>query len=182
MEGLRTAIMAMSDRPDALHRLAARVQLLREEAAFLLAADDPGHVFFIEARGRAVLRRRRPSTWPARCARCSSTSCARPCSTSATLAVDGGFTYLKARLGLEPTWELLLPSPFDFARQAVLYVPRNMPEPQSPLFVERAAEEIRLLLTASRGRAFVLCTSYANMNAFAERLAGQVPYPLLVQG
>jgi ATP-dependent DNA helicase DinG len=96
--------------------------------------------------------------------------------------VDGGFTYLKSRLGLESTEELLLPSPFDFARQAVLYVPRNMPEPQSPLFVDRAAVEIRGLLMASRGRAFVLCTSYANMNAFAERLAGEIPYPLLVQG
>ena len=102
--------------------------------------------------------------------------------TSATLAVDGGFTYVKDRLGIEPTDELLLASPFHYEEQAVLYVPRDMPEPQSPAFVDRAAEEVVRLLELSRGRAFVLFTSYANMNAVAERIAGRVDYPLLIQG
>jgi ATP-dependent DNA helicase DinG len=96
--------------------------------------------------------------------------------------VDGGFDYLKARLGIESTEELLLPSPFDYAGQAVLYVPRGMPDPRAPAFVERAASEIAALLVESRGRAFVLFTSYANMNAVAERLAGEIPYPILIQG
>jgi len=102
--------------------------------------------------------------------------------TSATLAVDGGFTYVKDRLGLQPTEELMLASPFHYEEQAVLYVPDGMPEPQSPEFVDRAAEEIVRLLELSRGRAFVLFTSYANMNAVAERIAGQVDYPILIQG
>src|SRR6185503_3121911 len=97
-------------------------------------------------------------------------------------AVDGGFQYLKQRLGLPEASELLLPSPFDFARQAVLYVPRSMPDPRAPSFVERAAAEIARLLAISEGRAFVLFTSYAHMNAVAERLAGEVPYPILIQG
>ena len=87
--------------------------------------------------------------------------------TSATLAVDGGFEYLKARLGLEPTHELLLASPFDYREQAMLYVPRGMPEPRRPRFVDRAADEVVRILEVSRGRAFVLFTSYANMNAVA---------------
>jgi ATP-dependent DNA helicase DinG len=104
--------------------------------------------------------------------------------TSATLAVDGGFAYVKSRLGLQPVKvaEVLLPSPFDYARQALLYVPRRMPEPRSPEFVERAAREVVALLRHSRGRAFVLFTSYANMNAVAQRVAGQVSYPILIQG
>ena len=102
--------------------------------------------------------------------------------TSATLAVDGGFTYLRSRLGLAEAEELLLSSPFDFEEQAILYVPRRMPEPQSPAFVERAAEEVVGLLELSRGRAFVLFTSYANMNAVAARVAGRVEFPLLIQG
>jgi len=102
--------------------------------------------------------------------------------TSATLAVDGGFTYVKDRLGIEPSDELRLASPFRYERQAVLYVPRGMPEPQAPAFVDRAAEEIVQLLELSRGRAFVLFTSYANMNAVAERIAGRVEFPLLIQG
>jgi ATP-dependent DNA helicase DinG len=104
--------------------------------------------------------------------------------TSATLAVDGGFQYLKARLGLEDveTEDVLLSSPFDYTAQAVLYVPRRMPEPRSPAFVERASAEVVHLLEKSRGRAFVLFTSYANMNAVAERVAGAVAYPILIQG
>jgi len=102
--------------------------------------------------------------------------------TSATLAVDGGFAYVKDRLGLEPTRELLLASPFRYEEQALLYVPRDMPEPQSPEFVDHVAEEVARLLELSRGRAFVLFTSHANMNAVASLLAGRVDYPLLIQG
>jgi ATP-dependent DNA helicase DinG len=102
--------------------------------------------------------------------------------TSATLAVDGGFEYVKDRLGIEATDELLLPSPFRYEEQSILYVPRRMPEPQSPAFVDRAAEEVVKLLEMSRGRAFVLFTSYANMNAVAERVAGRIDYPMLIQG
>jgi ATP-dependent DNA helicase DinG len=102
--------------------------------------------------------------------------------TSATLAVEGGFAHLKERLGLRPREELLLPSPFDYERQAVLYVPRRFPDPRSSDFVPRAAEEIARLLAISRGRAFVLFTSYANLNAVAETLAPSLPYPLFVQG
>ena len=64
----------------------------------------------------------------------------------------------------------------------MFYVPRRMPEPSSPSFVDRAAEEIVRILEVSRGRAFVLFTSYANMNAVAERIAARVEYPLLMQG
>jgi ATP-dependent DNA helicase DinG len=104
--------------------------------------------------------------------------------TSATLAVDGGFEYLKSRLGLKASAaeELLLPSPFHYEEQAILYVPRGMPDPRSPAFAARVAREVIRLLEQSRGRAFVLFTSYANMNAVAERIAGEIPYPLLMQG
>jgi ATP-dependent DNA helicase DinG len=57
-----------------------------------------------------------------------------------------------------------------------------MPEPRSPAFVDRAATEVARLVRLSRGRAFVLFTSYANLNAVAERLAGEIPYPVLMQG
>ena len=103
--------------------------------------------------------------------------------TSATLAVDGGFDYLKDRLGLEPTDELLLASPFRYEEQAVLYVPRGMPEPQSPdVRGPRGRGDACGSSSSRRGRAFVLFTSYANMNAVAERIAGRVDYPLLIQG
>lgn len=184
LEGLRTAIMAIPERPELLTGLAGRAQLLKEDLAFLLRADDERHVFFVEARGRGVHVRATPIDVSARLREALFERVRAAVLTSATLAVDGGFDYVQARLGLVGlvTEELLLPSPFDYASQAVLYVPRDMPEPQAPEFVERAAEEVIRLLERSRGRAFVLCTSHANMHALAERVAGQVPWPLLVQG
>jgi ATP-dependent DNA helicase DinG len=184
LDGVRTAIQALPERGELLGGLAARAQVLKEELGFVLRADDDGHVFFVEARGRHVQARATPIDVSARLREMLFERARATVLTSATLAVDGGFDYLKARLGLETlvSDELLLPSPFDFARQAVFYVPRRMPEPQSPAFVERAAEEVEQLLRRSRGRAFVLFTSYANMHAVAERLAGRAPYPLLVQG
>jgi ATP-dependent DNA helicase DinG len=182
LDGLRTAVLALQDRPEPLTGLAARAQALREEIAFVLAAEDDSHVYFVEARGRGVYLRATPIDVSAMLREQLFDRVRAAVLTSATLAVDGGFDHLKARLGLDDSEELLLASPFDFASQALLYVPRRMPEPRSPAFVERAADEILGLLERSRGRAFVLFTSYAHMNAVAERIAGELPYPILIQG
>jgi ATP-dependent DNA helicase DinG len=182
LEGLRTALLALDDRPEPVTAVAARAGEMREELAFVLAAEDDSHVYFVETRGRGVHLRATPIDVSARLRVSLFDKMRSAVLTSATLAVDGGFDYLRQRLGIEKSEELLLASPFDFSRQAILYVPRRMPEPQSPDFVPRAAQEIVHLLLLSRGRAFVLFTSYANMHAVAERIAGQLPYPLLMQG
>jgi ATP-dependent DNA helicase DinG len=102
--------------------------------------------------------------------------------TSATLAVGGGFEYLRQRLGLEHARESVLPSHFDYQSQALLYVPPDLPDPGTPQFVAQAADCIRKLLEITRGRAFVLFTSYAQMNEIHQRLLGVIEYPLLRQG
>jgi ATP-dependent DNA helicase DinG len=182
LEGLRTAILAVPDKPEPLLSLAGRAQALGAQVAFLRAAEDDGHVYFVEARGRQAVLKALPIHVAPLLRELLFDRVRAAVLTSATLAVDGGFAYLKERLGLEPARELLLPSPFHYEEQAVLYVPRRMPEPRSPSFVDRVAAEVARLLDISRGRAFVLFTSYAHMGAVAERLAGQVPYPLFVQG
>jgi ATP-dependent DNA helicase DinG len=182
LDGLRTALLAIPDRPELLSALAARALDLREETAFVLAAEDSGHVHFVETRGRGVFLRATPIDVSGRLQELLFDRVRAAVLTSATLAVDAGFSYLKARLGLAEAEELLLASPFDYPEQALLYVPRGMPEPQSPSFVSRAADEVVRLLELSRGRAFVLFTSYANMNAVAQQIAGQLPYPILMQG
>jgi ATP-dependent DNA helicase DinG len=181
-EGLRTALLAIPERSDPLTSLAGRTLGLAQDLAFVLGAEDDGHVCFVETRGRGVFLRATPIDVSARLKELLFDPVRAAVLTSATLAVDGGFEYLKSRLGLEPTDEVMLASPFDYAEQAVLYVPKRMPEPSSPSFVDRAAEEIVRILEVSRGRAFVLFTSYANMNAVAERIAARVQYPLLMQG
>jgi ATP-dependent DNA helicase DinG len=184
LEGLRTAIMALPERPEPLTGHAGRAAGVRAELAFVLKAEDDSHVFFVETRGRGVFLRATPIDVSQRLQELLFGQVRAAVLTSATLAVDGGFDYLKARLGIEGqvTEELLLASPFDYQAQAVLYVPRRMPDPRSPAFVERAAQEVIRLLNLSQGRAFVLFTSYANMNAVAERIAGEAPYPIFVQG
>lgn len=182
LEGLCTAILALRDRPEPVTGLASRARGLKDELSFVLEAKDDSHVYFVETRGRGVFLKAIPIDVSAVLREQLFERVRAAVLTSATLAVDGGFEYIKSRLGVDSAEELLLASPFDYAEQAVLYVPRGMPDPRSPSFVDRAALEIAALLAHSRGRAFVLFTSYANMSAVAERLAGEVPYPLLIQG
>jgi ATP-dependent DNA helicase DinG len=102
--------------------------------------------------------------------------------TSATLAVGGGFDYIRRRLGLEHARESVLPSHFDYEKQALFYVPPDLPDPRTPQFAAKAADCIRQLLEITRGRAFVLFTSYAQMNEIYERLLGVLEFPMLRQG
>jgi ATP-dependent DNA helicase DinG len=102
--------------------------------------------------------------------------------TSATLAVGGGFDYLRQRVGMEHARESVLPSHFDYQSQALFYVPPDLPDPRTPQFGMKAAERIRKLLEITRGRAFVLFTSYAQMNDIYQRLLGVLEFPMLKQG
>lgn len=101
--------------------------------------------------------------------------------TSATLAIDGSFEFVRSRLGIDDAVELVLDSPFEPGRQAVLYVPAAFPEPRHPEFLERLAAEIRSLLSITSGRAFVLFTSFHNLKRMRDALDGS-PWPLLAQG
>ena len=102
--------------------------------------------------------------------------------TSATLAVGGGFEYIRQRLGMEHARETVLPSHFSYESQALFYVPPDLPDTRTPQFTAKAAERIRQLLEITRGRAFVLFTSYAQMNDIYNRLLGELEFPMLRQG
>jgi ATP-dependent DNA helicase DinG len=102
--------------------------------------------------------------------------------TSATLTVQGGFEHMRKRLGLTEARELVVPSHFQYGRQALLYLPPNMPDPREPDFPDAAAECIRRVLQLSRGRAFCLFTSYAQMRSLYERLLPVLDFPLLLHG
>jgi ATP-dependent DNA helicase DinG len=102
--------------------------------------------------------------------------------TSATLTVADSFGYMRARLGMSEGRELSLATEFDIRKQALLYIPKDMPDYRQPEYTGRAVEEIRMVLRASQGRAFVLFTSYKQMEAIYEALAPSLPYPCMVQG
>jgi ATP-dependent DNA helicase DinG len=102
--------------------------------------------------------------------------------TSATLAVGDSFSHYTGRLGLDTAATHRWESPFDFARQALLYVPRGLPDPRDPAYGEGVLAVARPLIEASGGRCFLLFTSHRALREAAARLADDLRYPLLVQG
>ncbi len=102
--------------------------------------------------------------------------------TSATLMVNGGFEHFQRRMGLEDAKTLGLDSPFDYQKQAMLCVPRHLPEPNSFDMRNTLLETAKRLIKASRGRCFLLFTSHAMLKLIAEKLEQEIDNPLLVQG
>lgn len=110
-----------------------------------------------------------------------------PSDESASLAASP-FAFLRARLGLDPrvlkapVEELLLPTPFDVARRAILYVPRDLPDPTEASFAAAAAARVAALVAITGGGAFVLCTSVRGQRAIARELSALLRRRPLVQG
>ena len=165
--------------------LRRRTGTVREQLKFLMESEDRNTVFWLERRGgrqlsthlqatpidvsellRELLFKNYPSV----------------VLTSATLTVQGGFSHIRKRLGLDDARELVVPSHFKYDRQALLYLPPGMPDPREPNFQDEAARRIRRMLEITRGRAFCLFTSYQQMRELYERLLVEVPFPLLLQG
>ncbi len=174
-------------KPEEVFAFARRVQELQVQLSFLMESEDRNTVFWIERRrgGRDrsnVYLQATPIDVAPILKSCMFDKLDCAVLTSATLAVGGGFEYMKRRLGVEHTREVVLPSHFDYENQAILYVPPDLPDPRTPQFVAQAADRIRKLLEITRGRAFVLFTSYAQMNDVYQRLLGELDFPMLLQG
>jgi ATP-dependent DNA helicase DinG len=167
---------------ESIATLQRRAGEIRNDLRFLLRADDADFVYFLENRGRALILRASPID-VSRIVRDALFDRFRTVVlTSATLAVDGSFAYVKGRLGIREAEELRVLSEFDYTRQALLYLPRKMPSPKSPSFAEAVAREAIALLTRSQGRAFVLFTSYKVLRTVQPFVEMALPYPVLVQG
>src|SRR5690348_1497418 len=188
--GLAAELHNMPEKPEEVFAFIRRCEELRVQLGFLMESEDPNTVFWIERRGGRGMRRDKNHVFlqatPIDVAPILKSSlfdqleCA--VLTSATLAVAGGFEYIRERLGVEHAREVVLPSHFDYEHQAILYVPPDMPDPRTPQFAVRAADRIRQLLEITRGRAFCLFTSYAQMNEVHQRLCGELEFPMLLQG
>ncbi|EOK5745309.1 ATP-dependent DNA helicase [Citrobacter freundii] len=102
--------------------------------------------------------------------------------TSATLSVNDDLHHFTARLGIEDAESMLLPSPFDYTRQALLCVPRNLPQTNQPGAARQLASMLRPIIEANNGRCFMLCTSHAMMRDLAEQFRATMTLPVLLQG
>jgi len=162
--------------------LVRRAKLIQQGLKYWLETPDPANVYWVEARGRGVYLQATPID-------VSQTLSSRLFDridtvilTSATLAVAGEFEYAQKRLGLPNARTLRIESPYDYAKQVLLYVPPHLPDPRQPEFSWRAADVIHQVLEASRGRAFVLFTSYQQMRQVYEMLKIRLDHPMLMQG
>jgi ATP-dependent DNA helicase DinG len=174
--------------------LRKRVANLRSELEFLLESTSGNMVYWLERRVSGGLRQSGRTTFLQ----------ATPIDvsglmddqlfqrfptvvlTSATLTVQGGFDHIRKRLGLgsgpADAREMVIPSHFDYEKQALLYLPPEMPDPRSPDFQLAAQRCIQRVLGITKGRAFCLFTSYSQMRDLYERLLPVLDYPILLHG
>jgi ATP-dependent DNA helicase DinG len=174
-----------SDAADALAALQRRSGELAMDLRFLIRAGDPDFVYYVESRGRDATRlflRASPIDVSRIVQEALFDRMRATVLTSATMAVEGSFEYVKGRLGIRQARELRVSSEFDYTRQALLYLPRRVPSPKAPAFIQAAAREVIEIVKRSRGRAFVLFTSYGVLRAVQPLVELALPYPILVQG
>ena len=164
--------------------IARRAAELRVELGAVTSMKEPSRVYFAESRGRGVFLRALPVDVAEELVERLYRRVDTAIFTSATLAAGGKLDYFRREVGLAPEFdvaEAVFPGPFDYARQAALFVPSELPEPSHPSFFEAAAALIRELVAVTGGRAFVLSTSTRGMNALAGHLR-DLPYQVLLQG
>lgn len=162
--------------------LARRAKLIQQGLRFFMESGDTTFVYWVERRGRGLYLQATPIdvAWALRTRlfeRVESVIL-----TSATLTVAGSFDYSQGRLGLETARTLHVDSPYDYGQQVLFYVPPHLPDPRQQEFTRGAADEIERVIEASRGRAFVLFTSYQQMRQVYDQLRTRLDYPLLLQG
>jgi ATP-dependent DNA helicase DinG len=182
LKSLEAEIASLPAKPEELLNIARRSMELRAELNFLFESSEGNFVYWFERRAKGVFVAATPIDVSALLRERLFEPFETIVLTSATLAVGGRFDFLKQRLGVNLASERVLESEFDFATQALLFIPATLPDVRDPAFPERAAQEIIRLLEISRGRAFCLFTSYGQMNDLYERVRTRVRFPLLIQG
>ena len=182
LEALEADVALAKDVPEDVIALGRRSAEVKGDLRFLLRANDQAYVFFLETRGRGTFLRASPIDVSATIRELLLDRMDATILTSATLTVDGSFEYVKGRLGVTRATELKLDSEFDYRRQAILYLPKGIPDPRQPTFAAAASREIVSILKRTAGRAFVLFTSYANLKEVHRLAASELEYPILVQG
>ncbi|MCL5006227.1 MAG: DEAD/DEAH box helicase [Acidobacteria bacterium] len=179
---IETELLRVKDRPEEINNLARRAEETRQALETILESRDRNYVYWWERRGRGIFLEASPIDVSPILREKLFGQVRTVILTSATLSVLNRFDFVKRRLGVEMAREKILQSHFDFGRQALLYTPIHLPDPREPEYSSRAASEVIALLKITRGRAFVLFTSYQQMRAVYERVRAHTRYPLILQG
>ena len=168
---------------EAIQRLAERCTSLRGDLDTLVGLRERSLVTWVEKGPRATFLKAAPIDVSPIIRDVLRPRCEALILTSATLSTGGNFNHVKARLGLDDeTMEAILPSPFDYEQQALLYVAESHPPPHDPGFVDAVSETVLRLIKICRGHALILFTSIRNMRQVSDALKEQLTMPVYVQG
>jgi ATP-dependent DNA helicase DinG len=181
---LQTEIDVYSDKLPEAEAVVRRISQSRDDLKFIVNQPDRNFVYWLERRGRGVFLQASPVDVSDILNKKLFDKVQTCVLTSATLASNGSFNFIRDRLGLDrsKTDTLVAPSAFDYEKQAIIYLPKGMPDPRSPEYSQLAAGEIIRLLQVTRGHAFILCTSNASMNTLFQLVASRIGFPCFIQG
>lgn len=176
--------VSTADAGEIVERLSERCIELRDELAFVLGMDHPDMVYMVERRGNGVFLEAAPLDVAELFRQRVLSQKVAQVFTSATLAANGDFGFYMSRLGMNPkrTKTLQLEPVFDYQRKALMYVPKRLPAPNHPDYIDGVCTIVKYLVGITEGRAFVLFTSYKNLTEVHERLSGELDYEILKQG
>jgi ATP-dependent DNA helicase DinG len=182
LELIGSHLQLVKNAPEEVIPLFRRTQELGQRLEFWRKGSNRAYVYWVERRSRGCFLQATPIDVSSILEEKLFDALDTVILTSATLAVGETFEFTERRLGIRHTRSLVVPSHFDYQKQALLYVPQHLPDPRSPAFPGAAAAEITRILRHSRGRAFVLFTSYQQMRMVYDRVSLEIDYPTLMQG
>ncbi|MBN1573580.1 MAG: ATP-dependent DNA helicase [Deltaproteobacteria bacterium] len=189
-EVLRSRLQILADRmrglmgdTDSATSIVRRAEEISDAINFIVTMPDDGYVFVCERRGRGVFLSAFPLDVSGEMKRHLFDRVDTLIFTSATLTVSGKFDFFKSSIGLDgEAGEKVIPGGFDTKSQTLLYVPRDLPPPNSGDFAEEVSKAVEEIVQASSGRALVLFTSIKNMREVHEELSPRIPFETLLQG
>src|SRR6266511_2252062 len=159
LQRLKGALQVVKDAPPEMEATLRRVEQVLFDLEFIVGADDELFVYWAERRGRGFFLQATPIDASGILNDRLFSHVETVVLTSATLTSAGSFDFIRSRLGVEQAADLIAGSNYNYREQSLLYLPPKMPDPRDAGFQHAAAGEIVKILNASRGRAFVLCTT-----------------------
>jgi ATP-dependent DNA helicase DinG len=184
LASLETLLKKFADDMPEAESMLRRTRQTRFDLDFVTTQAERNYVYWLERRGKGIFLRASPVDVSELLREKLFEKVESCILTSATLSSAGSFNFVRERLGLDTskTSGFTAESSFDYENQAILYLPKAMPDPRSPEFTQLAAAEIVKMISVTKGHAFVLCTSNQAMIALHELVSARVNFPCFVQG
>lgn len=189
LDALQRAVSGLSELGETRQRLTERCHEIKTDLAMILGQKHSQYAYLIEKHDQGIFLQAEPINLASLLRERLLDVHDTLVFTSATLSTGGHFDFFKKRLGMTGPGqkgfkvdELVLEAVFDYQNQCALYIPKKLPPPNSPDFAENVATIVEYLVGVTEGRAFILFTSYANMNAVYDLVAHKLDYTVLKQG